>query len=331
MIDNNQTTTAIPTGGQRVAHCMVATSPGQCSFSFSGNSMGYFLLGLLLVWVTLVWAEAGFRPAPAGRKWLKEPGNPVRLATWVIAIAVVALAFLSPTDTLLGGLRSEAISTAFAVIVINELGIYRAALQEKRSIIEQLGSPVNDAALEALRLATKNGWLKDGTMNGANLRGANLTGARLREANLTGADLGDANLTGTDLISANLTHADLMGANLDGTNLMLANLTHAVLLGANLTDANLMFANLTSADLLLANLTGANLMVANLTHANLSSANLTGAKLWLADLTLADLTHAKLSSADIEGAKLSSAKYDIHTIWPDNFAPVQAGARLVGE
>ena len=131
--------------------------------------MGYFLLVLLLVWVALVWAESDFRPAQAVRNWLKEPGQPVRLATWVIAIVVVALTLVSPTDTLLGSLRTDAISTAFAVIVINELGIYRAALQEKRSIIEQMGSPVNDAALEAVRLARKNGWLDDGSLKGANL------------------------------------------------------------------------------------------------------------------------------------------------------------------
>lgn len=187
-------------------------------------------IAFIALWFGLAVVDAGVFPKV--KKWVNEPGTPVRLATWLIALVVVAITLVSPSDTLLGSLRTEAISTAFAVIVINELGIYRAALQERRSIIEQMGSPVHDAALEAVRLARKNGWLTDGSLKGAVLWKANLQVAVLAEANLQGANLMSANLQGANLAKANLQGADLPGANLQGAFLMEANLQGAFLWGA---------------------------------------------------------------------------------------------------
>jgi len=67
-------------------------------------------------------------------------------------------------------------------------------------------------------------WLRDGTGQRADLRGADLRGADLRDANLQRADLRDADLRGADLRGAdlrdaNLQRADLRDANLRGANL----------------------------------------------------------------------------------------------------------------
>jgi hypothetical protein len=162
-------------------------------------------------------------------RWLREPGNSIRVSVWVGALVVTTVTLISKHESLLGQLRTEAISVAVAVIVLDELNRYRAKLEYKQQIIEQLGSRSNDFSLDAARVITKNGWHRDGSLKGASLRGAKLGGADLQNANLKGADLNFANLKGADLTAANLKGASLHEVNLEGAYLWQVNLE-----GANL-------------------------------------------------------------------------------------------------
>lgn len=133
-----------------------------------------------------------------------------------------------------GNLAPEAIGIAVTVLVIDWLYSRQTEESEKRRILGQISSPSNDFALEALRLARKQGWLSDGLLKGADLTYANLSGAYLDGADLSGADLSDTNLSNANLIRTDLSFANLSGANLDGANLD----------GADLSGANLVLANL---------------------------------------------------------------------------------------
>lgn len=114
------------------------------------------------------------------------------------------------------------------------------------------------------------------------------------------------------LKGANLRYASLWEATLDRANLQETNLIEAKLIRASLQDANLIKANLREADL----------HQANLSRAKLNEAILFGVKLHDTDLGGADLSGARLGN-------LEGAKYTKDTIWPAEFDPEQAGAKLV--
>ena len=212
---------------------------------------------LIAIWLAVAVIDAGF--LPGAHRWFRKPGNPVRFITWLVALGFVALTLLCPADSLLGSLRTEAISTAIAVIVLNELGMIRAAAQEKRIIIEQMGSHANDAALEAVRLARKHGWLEDGSLADVELSGANLKDVDLSKARLEGANLNGAHLDGASLYHAHLDGANLRSADMEGANLSSAYMKGANLKGANLKGAHLAFVHLEDGDLNGTHLEGANL------------------------------------------------------------------------
>lgn len=107
---------------------------------------------------------------------------------------------------------------------------------ERNGVLAQIGSLSNEFALDAARRARSEGWLSDGSLQGADLKKA-----RLRGADLSGADLRRVDLRFADLRDVSLSHADLRGA---------------LLTGANLTDADLRWANLTGAQLRWAQLQG---------------------------------------------------------------------------
>jgi hypothetical protein len=130
---------------------------------------------------------------PAAR-WLREPGNTIRVSVWTGALAIVAITVFSPKGSLLNDLRTDAIAIAVAVIVIDELNRYRAKLEEKKRIIQQFASRSNDFALDAARIIVLNHWHKDGSLKGAFLVWANLAGVALSGANLEGALLIESNL-----------------------------------------------------------------------------------------------------------------------------------------
>jgi uncharacterized protein YjbI with pentapeptide repeats len=115
--------------------------------------------------------------------------------------------------------------------------------------------------------------------------------------------------------------ADFTGADLRASALWSANLTKSTFRGARMTGAKLMFAELRGADLTDADLRGAILTGAQLQKATLRNANLEDAQLQRADL----------SGADLKKAKLKGAIFDAATVWPANFNPRRAGAKMDGE
>jgi ubiquitin len=100
--------------------------------------------------------------------------------------------------------------------------------------------------------------------------------------------------------------------------------------GANLGGAVLAGEYLLGVDLAGVNLTGANLHSVILTDANLANANLTDAM-----LTEVHLAGANLAGANLTGATLTnisgSGQYDIHTIFPPEFSPGDAGWTFIPE
>jgi uncharacterized protein YjbI with pentapeptide repeats len=93
----------------------------------------------------------------------------------------------------------ELVSIGLTVIVIEGLN-RRAAIQErKEELILQMGSPENPFAVEAVRILRQKGWLKDGSLDGADLYKANLQEADLTNANLQEVNLEFANLQGANL------------------------------------------------------------------------------------------------------------------------------------
>lgn len=265
------------------------------------------VVGAFLIWIGHIAVDLEVPEFLA--KWYQEPGNSVRAMTWVGSLFVVLLTLTSPEKSFLGGLRNDAISIAIAVIVIEELGRYRATLEEKERLIRQMGSFSHDFALEAVRLIKERGWHKDRTLCGRSFANGKLQGIELMEADLSGSDLRDVDLRASNLAYANLQGANLWEANLQGASLHQSNLQRAYLVEANLQKAFLKSANLQ----------GANLWQANLQEAYLWGANLQNAILWIADLR----------DAKLDGAILRGAVYSQDTLWPNGFEPKGAGATLV--
>lgn len=255
------------------------------------------VVGFFLIWIALVAVDLQVPASLA--KWYKEPGNSIRALTWVGSLFIVLLTLTSDPNSFLGSLRTDAITLAVTVIVIEELGRYRADLEERERIVRQMASRGSDFALDALGQIVEKGWDKDGTLCERNFRDANLPGAKLKYAKLTRVDFGYANLINADLWETDLQGATLVGANLQGATLVGANLQGAILVNADLTNASLVNADLTNA--ILVN----------------------------ADLTNADLWYTNLTSATLEGANLTGAKYTLKTLWSEDFDPKAAGAILV--
>ena len=245
------------------------------------------VVGALFVWIVYVAVDLEVPAFLA--KWYREPGNSFRALTWVGSLFIVLITLASPADSLLGNLRTDAITVAATVIVIEELGRYRARLEEKERLIRQMASHSNDFALEAVRQIVENGWDRDGSLCRRYFSGANLE------------------------------RVNLYKANLERTNFQFANLRNSQLRKANLESAVLQFANLQKSFLREANLKGA----------YLNSTDLTGADFRGASLQAADLNGANLTGADLEGVNLEVARYTVRTIWPDGFDYESAGAILV--
>jgi hypothetical protein len=113
----------------------------------------------------------------------------------------------------------------------------------KERLLRQMASHDNEVALKAVEELTWRGWLRDGTLEEAQLAKANLAGADLSFANLRRAHLSGANLKEVDFTASDLTHAFLdwtdltkarfAGARLNEISLWRANLLEAVNLSQN--------------------------------------------------------------------------------------------------
>lgn len=168
-------------------------------------------------------------------RWLKQPGNPVRATTWIIAGMVTLAVWLISGNSVVDDMRGEITGIAITIILIDELVIYRNRLERKQELFQQIHSRVTDSAVEAVRLLRENGWFDEIDKNRlqvvewakVDLVGANLERANLGAANLEGAYLAGTNLQGAKLMEANLKEAYLWGANLEGASLAGANLEGA--------------------------------------------------------------------------------------------------------
>lgn len=158
----------------------------------------------------------------------------------------------SMTPDLSGNLLVAVLETAVTVVFIDRLS-QRASEQElKKRLKKSVGSRVNVHALTALEEMSSYGWLKDGSLRGANMTEANLRGAHFGydthfEMPPGEHDLRNACFRNADLTGAFLHHCDLRGADFRGADLQMANLADAKLAGADLRGANLLHANLTEA------------------------------------------------------------------------------------
>jgi uncharacterized protein YjbI with pentapeptide repeats len=250
---------------------------------------------LLFIWIVLAFRALPDRP-DFSRISIWQPSHP-RLVLVAFFIGVIGFYvryyFPNPEEidnwfyAFLIDLSPEMVGMAFTVVVIDELNQRRIEQQEKEQIIRQLGSVVNEAALESLRKIKASGWHKDGSLVGIDLWKANLKDANFQEANLEKADLRSANLEGTYF----------WGANLKGANLVYANFRKSYLGNANLQKANLW-----------------------------AGVNLEDADLSFCDLRNATLLEADLSKAKLHWTFLRGAKYTDKTTWPIDFDPKAAGA-----
>lgn len=195
---------------------------------------------------------------------------------------------------------AELISIAVIAFILDWLARRRSMRERKRDLIIQVGSPDNDFAREAVRHMRRRGWVMDGTLAGADLKGANL-----EHVDLWGGDL-----TRADLSGANLHEARLMGVNFSR-----ATMTRTILSGADMEEARLVRTRLGGGDL-----SGAQLTFADLRDAYLEEADLRGADLRNANLSRADLDRANLTNADLRGAELAGVRCDGATILPDGAA-----------
>lgn len=96
----------------------------------------------------------------------------------VLVIGIVGMR--APKETWIRDLAPELIGISIGVMAIDQLYQVRLDQQEKRAIIQQLGSRSNDFALEAARIVVDRGWHTDGS-----LRNAALASADLQEVDLS--------------------------------------------------------------------------------------------------------------------------------------------------
>lgn len=194
----------------------------------------------LVVWIGAILWQAN---VPKGlRPWLKKPTNEalaLQIAVGTVASLFAVAAWFSDDNTWLGKFQTEATGIAITVVIVEIVTHRRAYLEEKHRVLEQIKSQSNDFAVDAARIAREKGWLRDGSLKGADLKGARLSGAMLRLANFHGTDLRAADLQKADMFLATLSEADLRLAKLQGAFLHSATLQNADLRGANLKDADL--------------------------------------------------------------------------------------------
>lgn len=295
-------------------------------------------------------------------KLIDEPVEAARIMAVIgLIVAIIGYLFLYVwkqqshiVQDFYANITAELLSIAITVLIIDRLYAKRAAADEKKRVIQQMASPSNEFALEAVRIARENGWLT--SLARINLRNANLQHADLSGAVLYRADLSEGNFAnsvfhGSVLVQANLTRAKLEGAylietQLQGAILELANLRGvdapraqfqgAFLVSANLENAKFYEANFQHASLEKAVLTNAELFTANLENAYLNAAilenavllgsNLKGARIWAADLSNADIRGADFQECKLGELIMDNAVYDNKTAWPDDFDPTHFGA-----
>lgn len=164
------------------------------------------------------------------------PPNPVPMPRWKGWLSGVV-----------AGLRRRWIWVLSVAVLLTAVGIYWGlTTRYKQTVIARMGSSEYGAALAAVEVASRRGWLSDGSLRGADLQDANLQGADLLGASLTSAKY-DATTRWPVGFDYRNTGAIGPGANLQGVNLQGAILRGVILYGADLRGANLRDADLQDA------------------------------------------------------------------------------------
>ena len=268
--------------------------------------------------------------------------RPVLLTFLVFLLAAVIIIplsvpfFLAYPDEFVVNVMSEAYGTLFDLLIIGWLLLWLNKMAERRRQKNRYREEIEDVlgwqSPEATHRIASNvrrlnrigvsreihlteAYLREASLEGAqlieaDLWGSNLESAKLREVNLEGANLAGASLEEADLESANVKSADLRGASLRAADLERSNLEEANLGGVDLTGADLQYSSLKRASLRRATLDGINLRGADLEGANLKGADLNDANLMDANLRQVNLENANLRKAYLERADLQLAQFD---------------------
>lgn len=168
--------------------------------------------------------------------------------------------------------------------------------------------------------------------------------SRLREAlvmRITCATDAVFALSGDNLVAANLDGSNLHRALLEGEDMSCASFVGADLRGAYMSRSNLSQANLNRACLITADVRNANLHKTSLRNCRAIGSHFDESDLSLADFQESDIGFASFLKARLQGAKMlclrielasfAGAIYDKHTLWPQDFDPIAAGAFLETE
>lgn len=308
----------------------------------SGKSLIYYVVNVMSsfgnVWVVSFYTAVVVSGVVIGVLILVGNVDVLVIAGGVAALVCGLVGMKAPADTWIRELAPDFISLSIGVMTIDQLYQIRAAQQEKRAIIRQMGSRSHEFAIEAARIIVERGWVFDGSLVGADFDFANLNGVNLSKGELSEATFTNAKLRETHFEAANLQQATLIAADLQGAKFAEANLNRARLQMARLQGADLQWTDLRGAqfmDAILqmtvffsADLRGTDFPKANMQGAMLVLADLQGANLSEANLQGANLAGANLTAAVLHGADLQGAHYDVNTIWPHGFDPRVAGAVL---
>jgi uncharacterized protein YjbI with pentapeptide repeats len=146
-----------------------------------------------------------------------------------------------------------------------------------------------------------------------------LSGFYLRNKTLNEADLRAADLTDADLTDSRLRRAHLEDAVLTRTKLQRAKLIEAFMRGAKLRDADLTFAELYGAGLKDVVMIGGFLEEADLRYAQLQRATIRNVTLTLADFTGAHLEGTDFTGSEGSEVTFTQAFYDSETVWPRRY------------
>jgi amino acid transporter len=121
------------------------------------------------------------------KEWVDEPVEIVGVSMMLLGFTVAVLGtwylhlqeggapegiFADLVSDFYANISVDFVSVGIAILIINRLYEQRSKLEEKQRIIEQMRSPSAEFAKEAARIVREKGWLIDGSLRGANLRGA---------------------------------------------------------------------------------------------------------------------------------------------------------------
>lgn len=143
-----------------------------------------------------------------------------------VVLSVVGLAINRDIASFLINVSTEIIGIIITVLIIDRIVQNHEVQMKKKLLLSRVSSDNNETAKEALDELRLNGWVEDGSLNGASLFKANLFGANLYDSVMIGSTLSFAVferaylrsvvLTNSIIYFTSFRNAELRGANLTG-------------------------------------------------------------------------------------------------------------------